>query len=458
MADIKVNAKTGELAVPQEGGGYRIYAAGQYKQNPKTGQYAVPQEGGQWKIYQHEKKGGFLPLSQNVEGELEFDPTTGILGSILSGVTAPGDVVSGKLDPNSPEGMRRAMDTTGLMLGVNPMVASGDRAIPGIAKSLRPGPVEVPSAQALKGAAEQGYQSMRGMGVDYSTDAVKSVADEALQRLEQEGFRDTFAPNTFSILKELQAPPQDAVVDLVGLNTARKSLGLAAGSKEREEAKAATKAIRELDKFIQEPPPEGVVAGPAAAAGTTLKEANANYAAAMRSDKITGAADQAVTDAATAGSGFNIDNRTRQLLNSILKKQSERRGFSPEEQTLIREIAEGKFGKNFARWIGNYLGGGGGLPANLASLGAAASGMALGGPWGLLAGAIPPAIGAVGRATANKLSQSQAHNLAETLRMRSPLYEQAVKSAPMEPAHMGITDILNRALLLEQLGQEGGQP
>jgi hypothetical protein len=456
MADIKVNKKTGQIAIPQPDGGYRVYESGQYKINEKTGQYAVPTEGG-WKVYQHEKKANILPMSTDVEGNLQFDMTAGIPGAIISGFTAPGDIAAGKLTMNDPEFASRAADTAALMVGPNPMVASGDRLVPGVMKGLRQTTPEVPSAQALRDAADTGYKSMREMGVDYSTAAVKSMADETLQRLEQEGFRDTFAPDTFSILRELQAPPKDAIVDLVGLDTARKSFGLAAGSKQGTEAKAATKAIRALDRFIEEPPPEAVVAGPAAAAGKTLADARGNYAAAMRSDKVTGAAEQARTDAATAGSGFNIDNRTRQLLNSILKKQSERRGFTPEEQALIREIAEGKFGKNFARWVGNYLGGGGGLPANLATLGAGAAGMAAGGPWGLLAGAIPPTIGALGRMTANKLTQRQVQSLDEILRMRSPLYQQALQEAPMVPVHPTLQDIINRALMMQQAAQ-GGQP
>jgi hypothetical protein len=402
------------------------------------------------------RKGSFLPLSTDASGDLQFDPTTGVLGSILSGVTAPGDVVSGKLDPNSPEGMQRAMDTTGLMMGVNPMVASGERAIPGVAKNLRPGKPEIPSAQALKDAAEAGYKQAGEMGVDYSTVAVKSLADDLQRQLEGEGFREALTPGTFSILKELQAPPADSVMDLLGLTAARKSFGHVAGNfNNRPDQKAATKSIRALDKLLEEPSPESVVAGPAAAAGATIKEANANYAAAMRSGKVTGAAERAELDAAVANSGTNLDNRTRQLLKSILNKPKEARGYSPEELTLMRQVAEGKFGVNLTRWLGNFLGGGGGLGAQgPAALGGAAGAVIGGWPGAAVGAAIPPIIGAALRKTAGAMTQRNVGKLDELIRMRSPLYQKAVENPPMNAVHPTIQDLLSRALLLQATGQE----
>jgi hypothetical protein len=402
-----------------------------------------------------------LPWTRNMEtGENTFDPTVGLLGSILSGVTAPGDVVSGKLDPNSPEGMQRAMDTTGLMLGVNPMVASGERAIPGVAKNLRPGKPEIPTAQALKDAATAGYQRAGEMGVDYSTVAVKSLVDDLQRQLEGEGFRENLAPGTFSLLKELQAPPADSVMDLLGLTAARKSFGHVAGNfNNKTDQKAATKSIRALDKLLEEPSPESVVAGPAAAAGATIKDANANYAAAMRSEKVTGAAKQAELDASVAGSGFNLDNRTRQLLKQIVSKPKQARGYSPEELALLEEIARGKFGTNLARWAGNFLGGGGGLGAATAAGFAGLGGYALGGPvaggGAATAGAVlAPILGASSRKLATNLTKKQVGKLDDLIRMRSPLYQQAVENPPMNAVHPAIQDIISRALLLQATGQE----
>lgn len=49
MADVKINAQTGEIAVPTEGG-FRVFSRGQYKFNPQTNEYAVPVNGG-WELH-----------------------------------------------------------------------------------------------------------------------------------------------------------------------------------------------------------------------------------------------------------------------------------------------------------------------------------------------------------------------------------------------------------------------
>lgn len=46
MADIKINQQTGELAVPAENGGYRIYKSGEYKIDKTNNRVAVPSNGG----------------------------------------------------------------------------------------------------------------------------------------------------------------------------------------------------------------------------------------------------------------------------------------------------------------------------------------------------------------------------------------------------------------------------
>lgn len=470
MADIKVNPDTGDLAVPQTGGGFKIYRKGEYKFDADSGKYAVPESGGKWKLYQHEKRAGFLPMTQDVEGNTHFDITSGLPGAIISGFTAPGDVASGKLDPTSPEGMSRAMDTAGLMLGVNPMVASGERAMPGILKNLQPAKVKAPTVQELKTAAGTGYQKAEGMGVDYSSASIKSLGDEIDQGLQSKGIREKRAPDTFSILNEIRQPPADSVVSLTGLREIRAALNDIAGdfgaATSKTERKAAQDAIRAIDGFLEEPPLKSAMAGTsvgdvgtavagtgpeafneaiarlrakqqtAADAGATIKDANANYAAASRSENIAGKLEKAELDAAAANSGLNLDNRTRQILKTIIdpERPRNRRGFSQEELAVIEQIVRGNPGTNTARYFGNLLGGGGGVVTSIPmALGASAGSMF--GPWGAAAGAaLPPAIGMSLRKLAGGLTQRAGLGLDKTLRQRSPLYAERKAAAGMEPA------------------------
>jgi hypothetical protein len=403
------------------------------------------------------RKGSFLPLSTDAQGDLHFDATAGVLGSIISGFTAPGDVVSGKLDPNSPEGMQRAMDTTGLMLGVNPMVASGDRAIPGALKALTPGKPQIPTAKALSEAGGAGYEAARQMGVDYSPDAVTSLMQGVQTTLEQKGLRDIHAPEVFSILRAVQKPPVEegatTVASLSDLLSVRDALGSSAGNiLNKRESKAATTAIRELDTFLEGSDPASVVAGPAAAAAAALKEANANLAAGHRSDAITSLLRKAERRAATTNSGLNVGNTVRQKIASLLEKPKDLRGYSKEEIELLEKIAAGSKAANASRYVGNLLGGGGGLGASVPAAIGGALGATLG-PAGAAAGAATPvALGYALRNIASSLTKREVELLDELIRKRSPLYKKATENPPMD-----VISADARLAPLRLLGLVGGQ-
>lgn len=433
------------------------------------------------------ERGGILPVSRNLDtGEVSFDPHSGILGALLSGFTAPGDVAAGRLDPNSPEGQSRAYDTMGLLLGGNPMVASGDRAIPGALKALRPQKPKVPTAQELTAAGAAGFKKAEGMGVDYTTASVKSLVDDISQLLERKSIRESRAPGTFDIIKDIRGGPDQSVVSLTGLREIREAFrnitgdfGLATSKTDR---KAAQDAIRAIDRFLEEPPPSSAVAGigvgdggtavtratpesfvdairraqqsgaeklaardRAAEAGAAVKEANANYAAGERSNTVTRKVEKAEIGAQSTGSGLNLDNKTRQILAAIIdpERPRNRRGFSQEELAVIKDIVDGKHGADAARWLGNTLGGGSGLGAiSAGGVGSAlggAAGALLGGPTGAaigapIGGALPIAAGLGFRKLANKITTNQAQRLDELIRMRSPLFQQRVANPEMQAA------------------------
>lgn len=427
------------------------------------------------------RKAGFIPfLATDEKGDLKFDVTAGFPArlpeipeavgkAVLSGVTAPGDVMSGELTPDDPEFQQRIWDTGALMTGINPGVASGQRLIPGVASRVKSARPKVPTAQELKAAAGAGYKAAESMGVDYATASVKELADDIARQLETKGIREKRAPSTFSLFDEISAGPDDSVVSLTGLREIRAALNDIAGdfgpSNPKSDRKAAQDAIRAVDEFMQEPPVAGVVdragvgdgGAPRAGAGqerareaaAAIKDANANYAAASRSDTVTGKIQKAELDADAANSGKNLDNRTRQLLKAIIdpERPRNRRGYSKEELALIDDIVRGKHGADLARDLGNLLGGGGGLGQTIPMLGAAGLGLQAAGPLGLMVGAIPPLAGRGLRAAANKITASQAKKLDELIRKRSPLY-QGRQANPQRYLPYPVTeDIIMRALM-----------
>jgi hypothetical protein len=360
--------------------------------------------------------------------------------SLYSGLTLPGDVASGQVkvpssgivpgsvpfgDPSS--GGERVADLMGMampMSAVNVAVRSG----------------AVPTATALKSAAEAGYTTARELGVDIAPQAVSTLGQRIGAALTEKGVSGELAPKTYSILEKISEVPQDSVVTISNLDTLRKSFGHAARDfANPTEQLAAKSAQRHLDDYLANIPAQDVIQGPASEASKILTEARANYAAAKRSEVVTDAVEVAGRNAQAANSGLNVGNNTRQSLNSILKSDRKSSGFSPEELTQMEKVVSGTVPGNTARVLGNALGGGGGLGAAVTA--------GIGGfinPY--LAAA--PIVGTGLRALSNASVSRQARLLDELVRSRSPLAQ----------ASEGVSQVLSpaqRAALVRALVEEG---
>lgn len=397
-------------------------------------------------------KGGVLPFSKDASGGVSFDPDAGILGAVKRAVTLPGRVAagdaklpsSGSVPGSVPFGDQESAgaevaDLATMAAPVNPAIRAGDRAVPGMLRALKPRQPDVPSATALKEAADRGYQSARDMGVDYSSGAVKSLFDGVERELFQAGAIDETAPKTFAILRKLQNPPDGSVASISGLDAARQALGAYALDPGKE-GFAAKQALRRLDEFLTSPPEAAVVAGPAAEAGAEIASARGNLAAAKRSSRLTGELDRAFTgaeeradlNAAVANSGQNIDNALRQRVRDILVNPKKIAGYSEDEIAALERVARGTPLSNAARFTGNLLGGGGGMGAMLTSaMGAGGAAAATGSPMAAMAGAMAPVAGMGSKKLANYLTRKSLDAADESVRMRSPLYEQLSRDAPM---------------------------
>jgi len=223
-------------------------------------------------------------------------------------------------------------------------------------------------------------------------------------------------------------------------------------------------AIDAIDDFLENPTDAALVAGQdvsrAAEAGAAYKEANANYAAAKRSDLLAGKVERAADSAGKANSGLNLDNQLRQRIDEILARPKEGRGFTEREIAFLRSISRGEFGENAARYVGNLLGGGGGLGAALTGIltGQAAGAPALGTAIGL---AVPTA-GFIGKKLSAALTQRKIDLIDAMTRARSPLYRKRVAEAPLVPSGDARREALIKAMILYDSSQpwlqSGGAP
>jgi hypothetical protein len=392
-----------------------------------------------------------LPLSVDEKGN--YAPAVpGLIKNLydtaVSGITAPADVLSGALptpytgtqrpgtgvngkvpryDANlNPEpAINRAADF-GMTFGADMAPSAAGVQVPGtITKSQG-----APSISQLKSAADQGYAAARG-----SLNLVPAEDIAALARATQEnlingpGLIAKRAPGTHDILDEIASPPTvgpDGNVGFSynGLAAAREQLSEVAGEVgsnglPTRDAKAAKVAIDALTPVIDQNFPE---------AGA----ARGNYAAAMRSNDITGDLNRANTGfveradarAHATHSGQNVDNTIRQRVASFLQNDKNLAGFSKDEIDALNKVVEGGRTQNAARAVGNWLGGGRGIGTGLASAFGLGVGHYFGGPEGGEIGMLAaPTVGMGAKAIENALARRSLNPVDEMVRSRSPLAE-----------------------------------
>jgi hypothetical protein len=178
-------------------------------------------------------------------------------------------------------------------------------------------------------------------------------------------------------------------------------------------AVTSTKALQELNGYLENIAAADVTKGDAAAFSRTVKEANANYSAAKHAETIDNKTIQAELRAAAANSGQTVANTVRQRIADILVNPKEQRGFTGEELGAMEKIVRGTAPQNAMRIAGNVMGGGGGIGAALVGGGSTLAA----GPAGLAV----PAVGFALKSLSNKITLKQAEKLSEMIRTRAPL-------------------------------------
>lgn len=405
--------------------------------------------GKQWKPAKTGYTGQILPFSTGPDGKAQFDSNAGLLGVIKRAVTLPRDVIEGnvQLDREARHplhddpAIERLTEAAGVMTPASPAAGS-------ITRKVMPA---VPSRDELASAASRGYRAVENSGVEYDLNSVVGAATKIKAALDKGGFREKNAGQAHSILNDLIRPPNvpgaRTVADIGGIVSARRAAArVARTSADATEREAANQLVRELDVFIQRTGPKNAVAGPAAATGKTYGEANRNYAAAKRSEKLRDGPDSAEfrgeLNASVANSGQNTGNSIRQKLAAILRNRKDRRGFSPEEIEGIDAAARGGFATNSLRNVGNAVSGYGSMAG--AVVGGVNAGVE-GGLAGILAGQVA---GRSLKAGSTALTKRALRKVDTQSRMRSPLYEDRLRNAPMTQIPRGRAAALGRALAL----------
>jgi hypothetical protein len=187
---------------------------------------------------------------------------------------------------------------------------------------------------------------------------------------------------------------------------------------------AASQAIESLDDFVAGLPKDAVLSGDPAKVSSIWAQARGDYAAAKRAEKIDTALEKAELQAGSAHSGQNIDNATRQKIKEILTNPKLSRGYDQTELAAMRRIVKGTFVGDVPRFLGNLLGGGGGLGMVVGTGTGAYTGAMLHGASGAAIGATVPVLGYAFKKLGNAITASRVDDLSTLIRSRSPLADQ----------------------------------
>ncbi len=347
------------------------------------------------------------------------------------------------------------IEAAGALSEDNPVAKVGG-AIAGTVLGHRltaPRPPQLEGAiQGVQDAANLGYKVPEITGVEYKPNIIKQVAQNAQQDLRSSKFNDTLAPQTFSVLEDLKTPAGPSPGTILGrqyggqkaatalanagpihtyedIQTARTMLGNIAG-KGTPDSAAATQAIKYLDRYVESAPQSHLAKGNAKDLATAIKSARADYAVGKTAERVLEKVQNAELQAASANSGRNVGNATRQKLRSILTNKGGTRGLTQDEQGLIESAVRGNPTGNTIRSLGHYAGGGGGLGGVIAG---GAGWLATGNPITALG---VPIAGRALQAIGNRIVTKGAEKVVRKILTRSPAYQDYLKTLPPDKRNL----------------------
>ncbi len=289
------------------------------------------------------------------------------------------------------------------------------------------GLVKQPDTEEFFDSAENHYSNMRGLGVEIDPKAMNRVADNITTELYAEGYRPRNVPKVFDAVDELRNPAGQNH-EISDIDSVRKVLNKA--RLDYTERDAARRAIGHIDDYLADLKnnPQDVVVNPHFA-GQVSEEATAargDYAVAKRSEDIDEALDKAQRQAASGGSGGNINNAIRQQLKSLRNNKKKMTGWTDDEKAELDTVINGTGPSNAARSAGKFAPHG--IVSTVMSYGI---GHAIAPGIGEVA---VPGIGWITKKIGDHLTTKAAERLSNFVKARSPLGKQNTINAAAQSA------------------------
>ncbi len=247
-----------------------------------------------------------------------------------------------------------------------PWARAGAGILGGIAGGVRRARPQAPppSAEALKEASRAEYAKAFETPVNVKREGVQKLAADVEGALTEFGYHPKLQSAVAPVLEELGglASGQGAAT-LKQLDTVRRIAGQAARHIDPSTRAAAGIVKGKIDDFLGnlgEGDIVGDVAKATEAAGA-LKQAQAGWRTARKTETIEDLIAKAGETAAATGSGGNINNALRTQFKNLLTNPKRARDFNTVELAAMRDVVKGSTFDNIARLAGKLGPSGNGL-------------------------------------------------------------------------------------------------
>lgn len=235
-----------------------------------------------------------------------------------------------------------------------------------------PRPPATPTAEDIRGAAQQAYQRADDAGVIFKPESIQRLSRNITKELTDFGYHPSLHPRVGAVLQSID-DLKGQNITFKGLQTIRRIANNARTSLDASERTIGGKIVDAIDDIATNPKAAEVLTGDAQAGSRAMREGTQLWKRAKKTELIEEAFTKAERRAASTGSGGNVENAMRQNIRGILDNAKNRRLFSKAEQEAMDAFVRGTKGQNIARLIGKLSPQGSGLMAALGIGGTAAN-------------------------------------------------------------------------------------
>jgi hypothetical protein len=240
----------------------------------------------------------------------------------------------------------------------NPLALFGLSMAGGMAagRAATPRGTPIPSEQFAK-QAEMAYERARAAGVQFDPAAISQLSQGIRSALSTPDlqFHPGLHPRIKVVLEDIdnaaaEAQKRGTPISFSELELLRRVARTAGKSMDADERRLASGIIRQIDDFVDAPPPNAILAGQGDEAASAVKEARTAWRRMSQSDNINNMIIEKATDTAEGLSA----NTIRAAARSINKSESKKRAFDPAVQKQIKDLGRGSGGLSTLQTLGLF--------------------------------------------------------------------------------------------------------